>query len=206
MAPDRQQGVGGRPPNQEPSSSDPSSSDPSSSDIAEVLTWAKISALSRRVSAIEADEVAQVTAEKIWRSWNKPSVEAVRSQGTAKRRAYVSVVARNTYRDLVREHQRRLARNARSADRSLAQLPDRPGVNRPTVSEVAAAHAGRLVLVESLAILPGRQRVIAYLIIARQLTPSEVGEMLNIEAQTVRKHLRSAKEALRDHIAQAEAI
>lgn len=179
---------------------------PAPEDFRKILVWARIAALRRGVDDIEADEVAQVTVEKIWRRWDQPNLAAARARGEERWKAYVFKIALNTYRDLVRGHQRRLSRQQRASDLPDELPVERPGTLRPTIGEAAVNHAGRLVLMEMLAVLPLRRREIVFLRLEKGQTNREIAELLQIEPQTVRKHLREAFEELRRHLAANESV
>ncbi len=180
--------------------------EPTDGQIAEIRAVAWKSALASGAAWHEADEVAQETAVKLWLSWERTGLTAVRSSGQARWHRYIRTTSVNVHRDLIRSHVRRLDRNNRSAGgREVASTP-RPGsVTRvPTNIDAIEAHLARAVICDEIRSLPVRQRAVAEMIMIDELSPREVAAKLGIQDQSVRKHLRAAKEALQRRLTEAE--
>lgn len=167
----------------------------------DVLSWARQAALSRGANAHEADEVAQITLEKLWLRWDSAGVAAARTAGPERWSAYVRTVAFNAHKDQIRGYQRWMDRARQDLP---AVDPDRVGrpnvIRRPLIAGVAGSHIARLLLVEQLAQLPDRQRRIAFLRIEVGMSNREVARELEIQPQTVRKHFRLALDVLREQL------
>ncbi len=156
-------------------------------------------------NTFEADEVAQLTAYKLWRRWKDPKVIALRRIGGSRWRGYIREVAKNAYVDQVRQHQRRLARQQKAyecrvghratwVDGQIAQV---------WVNNIEASLA-RDLIVEEILKLPPQQQKVAVRMFLLEMSAREIAEELGLEAQTVRKHARSARETLRTRILEAE--
>lgn len=153
----------------------------------------------------EADEVAQLTAYKLWVRWEHPKVIALRRIGGSRWRGYIREVAKNTYVDQVRQHQRRIARQQRAyecrvghratwVDGQIAQV---------WVNNIEAS-LGRDLIVEEILKLPPQQQKVAIRMFLLEMSAREVAEEIGLEAQTVRKHARAARETLKARIIEAE--
>ncbi|MEM9561597.1 MAG: sigma-70 family RNA polymerase sigma factor [Actinomycetota bacterium] len=172
-----------------------------------IFETARATARSKGANRYEADEVAQLTAYKLWRRWdNDHKLAALREIGGARWRGYIRETARNTHIDLIREHQRRIARQHRAHERRTGQpaADERTGTSLVRVDNVEAWLA-RASIAELIMELPTQQRKVAARMFILEMSAREVGEELGLEAQTVRKHARAAREALQARLAEFEA-
>ncbi len=170
---------------------------PSDTELAHVLTVAKAAARRAGAVAHELDEVAQRTTIKLWHRWDDATVKAVREGSSFRWDAYIRQTARNVHHDLIRSHHRRLNRNTVAAGASIAMAMSRPrpGTVRsiPQNPNGIISYLARQRILESIDVLPHNQRIVATLILIGELTPVEAGELLDLQPQTIRKHLRKAK-------------
>ncbi len=172
-----------------------------------IFDTATATARSKGANRYEADEVAQLTAYKLWRRWdNDNKLAALRTIGGARWRGYIRETARNTHIDLIREHQRRIARQHRAHERRTGQAAgdERAGTNLVRVDNVEAWLA-RDHIAELIMELPTQQQKVAAMMFVLEMSAREIGDELGLEAQTVRKHARAARETLRERLAELEA-
>lgn len=170
-----------------------------------ILEVAKKAALAKGASEHEAQEVAQITAFKIWRDRDRAHIKAALTWADDERLdSYVRTAARNTHFDLVRAHQRRIRRQIKAAlpgygesvaEQARADTPDTP-------AEVLQLLA-RSLLAEEIMKLPPKQRRVAALVYLEDRSIREVAELMDIQSQTVRKQLRAAKAKLADVLSEA---
>jgi len=174
---------------------------PSDEELAYVLTIAKTAARRFGAAPHEVDEVAQRTAVKLWHRWEHPTVHAVRSKLGLSWDAYIRRTARNVHLDLIRSHHRRLERNTKASPIRVSNTHPRPGTvtQAPQTTDGVTAYIARQTIVDRIDALPAKQRLVARLVILNELTPREAAEVLGMQPQSVRKHLRAAKEALINH-------
>ncbi len=171
-----------------------------------IFETAKAMARQLGTNPYEADEVAQLTAYKLWRRWDSdPKMAALRDIGGARWRGYIRETARNTYVDLVREHQRRLARQQKAHERHAGPTAaeERPGTVWVRVDNVESWLA-RDAIAELILDLPPQQRRVAVRMFLLEMSAKEVAAELKLEPQTVRKHARLARETLRVRLTEAE--
>lgn len=169
-----------------------------------IFTTAKIRARALGANEFEADEVAQLTAYKLWRRWEHHKVVALRSIGGARWRAYISEAAKNTHVDLIREHQRRIARQQRAHEQHTGTPPTVDSTVTGVKVDNVESHMARDAIVWEILCLPRQQRRVAVRMFVLEMSAREVADELGIEAQTVRKHARAAREALRQRLLEAE--
>lgn len=171
---------------------------PTDSDLAEVRTIATASARYYGAKPHELDDIVQRTMIKVWEQWNAPHMTRARRRRGVRWAAYIRRITKHTHLDLIRSNRRRLQRDATAADIP-HPLPPRPGVERDTGNGVdhIELSIARDYIIELLAQLPERQRLVATLVLVEEKTPTEVGERLDWEPQAVRKSLRIAKEKLK---------
>jgi len=176
----------------------PPISTPSDLDLIHVLEVAGSAARHAGAVSHERDEVAQRTTIKLWQRWDDDTVKAVREGSAFQWDAYIRHTARNVHRDLIRSHHRRLSRNTIASGASIVLATARPGTIRPIpwTPDGIVSYLGRQMILESIEILPRNQRVVATLCLIGELTPREAGELLDLQAQSVRKHLRAARRTL----------
>lgn len=185
----------------------PPISTPSDLDLIHVLEVARAAARHAGAVPHELDEVAQRTAIKLWQRWDDDTVEAVREGSPFQWDAYIRQTARNVHRDLIRSHHRRLKRNTVASGASIVLATSRPGTIRPVpcTPNGIVSYLARQRILESIEILPRNQRVVATLCLIGELTPKEAGELLDLQAQTIRKHLRAAKHTLAALLSEPES-
>lgn len=176
----------------------PPTTRPSDLDLIHVLEVAKAAARHAGAFHHELDEVAQRTTIKLWHRWDDETVKAVREGSPFQWDAYIRQTARNVHRDLIRSHHRRLKRNTVASGASIVLATSRPGTIRPIPNSPnnVVVYLARQQILELIEILPRSQRVVATLCLIGELTPKEAGELLELQAQTIRKHLRAAKHTL----------
>lgn len=172
-----------------------------------IFTAARLTAMGLGANTFEADEVAQLTALKLWQRWEDAKVGTLREIGGTRWRGYIRQTARNTHVDLIRQHQRRLAREQRSEEGRIGR-PIVDGVARIEPSPVGdvEAWAARDEIASEIARLSGQQRKVAAMLWVLEMSVAEVASELRIEKQTVRKHARAARETLRLRLAEIEAL
>ena len=184
----------------------PISSTPSDLELAHVLEVARAAARHAGAVPHELDEVAQRTTIKLWHRWDDETVQSVRNGSPFQWDAYIRKTARNVHRDLIRSHHRRLRRNTVASGASIVLATSRPGTIRsaPATPGGIIGYLGRQLILESIEILPRNQRVVATLVLIGQLTATEAAELLDLQPQTIRKHLRAAKYALREILSESD--
>lgn len=170
-----------------------------------IFETAKARAVQLGTNRYEADEVAQLTAYKLWRRWEHPKVVTLRSIGGARWKGYIRETAKNTYVDLVRQHQRRLARQQRAYESRTGHLVTCVDgeMAQVWVNNIEASLA-RSMVAEEIMLLPTQQREVAARMFLLEMSAREIAEDLGLEAQTVRKHARAARERLRIRLSEAE--
>lgn len=170
-----------------------------------IFETAKAKAKQLGTNTFEADEVAQLTAYKLWQRWEDPKVTKLRRVGGARWKGYIRKTAKNTHVDLVRQHHRRLARQQRAHERQTGHGPRfiEGHITQAWVNNVEYS-LGRAAIAEEILNLPGQQREVAARMFLLEMTAREIGEELGLEAQTVRKHARAARETLRIRLSEAE--
>lgn len=182
----------------------PSGDSPSNRDLEVILKLARQEALARGANAHEADDVAQQVMIRLWRTWREPHVVRARLRGEKRWHGYVRSAARNVHIDEIRKYQRRIGREDRYVDHPAATLPARPHVVRPVPPHPfeAEAYLGRELLVGLLDDLPQKQREVALAVFVNELAIPEVAEQLGLQAQSVRKRLRTAQRTIRQMLIQ----
>ncbi|MGI9596956.1 MAG: RNA polymerase sigma factor [Acidimicrobiales bacterium] len=176
-------------------------------ELARILSIARATALAIGASEHEADEVAQTTAVKLWMKWEADHVQRAMSWDRRRWESYVRRAAKNVHFDLVRGHQRRISRQCRAADQS----PFGPHDYEVTYAVPASpseieAHLARAMIAEEIMKLPSRQRQVAARMCLEEMSVAEVAADLNIQAQSVRKHLKLARAALRKRLSDLETL
>ena len=168
---------------------------PLDTELTHVLVVAKAAARHAGAAPHELDEVAQRTTIKLWHRWENETVKAVREGSPYQWNAYIRQTARNVHRDLIRSHHRRVRRNSVASGASIVLATSRPGTIRPIPHNPCglSSYLARQRILESIEILPRNQRVVATLILIGELTAREAAELLDLQPQSVRKHLRKAK-------------
>ena len=168
------------------------------SDLAHVLQVAQSAARRAGAAPHEVDEVAQRTAIKLWHRWDEATVRVVRSGSTFRWNAYISQTARNVHRDLIRSNQRRRHRGTVAANLRPTLTAHRPGTIKPPpeTSDGLITYLARQHILDAIETLPSNQRTVASLILIAELSTGEAAQLLGIQPQSVRKHLRAAKLAL----------
>ena len=170
-----------------------------------IWTLARRAAMRVGASEADADDVAQIVTERLWRTWDDSHVRAARGRGPDAWDAYVVVAGRNALRDLVRSRRRRQAREQGVAAPEVRPPPAaRPGVQRsPLVSPSAIdEYLARLEIAAAIKELPGRQRYVAWRIFIDGWSLERVGNELGLSPRTIRedksKALAGIRAALRD--------
>lgn len=180
--------------------------EPSDADLAQIATIAERTATKYGANRFEAEEVAQLVAIKLTEKWSSDQLVEARSRGGQGWRNYISASARNLHRDLLRAHERRVARERKAVGIADGTLPDRPHVNRaqPRDEPDIEACLARLAVLEMIGNLrSNRQRQCMALIFIEGLSPAQTAERLGIHSQTVRFHLRDAMKEIRTDLDRA---
>lgn len=172
-----------------------------------IFAVARATARALKANTYEADEVAQLTAYKLWRHWEDPKVVALRGIGGSRWRGYIRQTARNTHYDLIRQHQRRLARQLRAEERRTGRpvTTDGGGLVRIAVEDIEAWIARQL-LTQEIELLPPQQRRVAARLFLLEMSTREIAAELDLQEQTVRKHARAARETLRLRLAEHQLL
>lgn len=176
---------------------------PTTAELQETLQVARISARKHGADSFESEEVAQNTTIKLMNIWTRKDVVNARRRDTDGWRNFVAAVARNVHRDLVRSQQRRKARELRAVGAAVEPPADRPGVQReaprdPEGVELFLARVAVEDLIETLE--SERQRDCMRLVYVDGLSIGESADVLGLEVQTVRFHLRRARNLLRGQL------
>lgn len=166
-------------------------------ELARILSIARTTALAIGANDHEADEVAQTTAVKLWEKWHTEHVQRALTWNQKRWEGYIRQAARNVHYDLVRGHQRRISRQCRAAGQSPLGTNDHDVADASASPAEIEAYLGRALLAEEILKLPNRQRQVAARVCLEEMSIAEVAGDLNIQAQSVRKHLHLAREALR---------
>jgi RNA polymerase sigma factor (sigma-70 family) len=161
--------------------------------IRRIFVVARLEALRRGASEYEAQEVAQLTAFKIWRDQDRPHIQRALRRGGSRWDGYVRRAACNTHFDLVRSHQRRLQRQERAATLDGLARTDATPHSGADIERYLAESA----VAAAIMTLPPRQRKVAARIYLEQWSVSEIADDMGIQPQTVRKLLRTAQAKLR---------
>ncbi len=152
----------------------------------------------------DADDVAQVVTERLWRTWERPHIRTARRRGSASWNAYVAVAARNAWRDLDRSHRRRRTREITSATSTArVSLPIRPGSSHhasvpPTLANEIDEYLARLEIVEVIKTqLTHRQQQVAWHIFVDGWSVIRVANELGLSQHTIRRHKAKAIACIR---------
>ncbi len=186
----------------------PSGESPSNRELADILKLARQEALNRGANTHEADDVAQQVMVKLWRTWQKPHVVRARLRGGKRWHGYIRQAAKNIHIDEIRKHQRRINREDHYVDRPTGTLPTRPHVVRPVPHHPfeAEAYLGRALLIGLFDELPKKQREVALAVFVNELGIKEVAEQLGLQAQSVRKRLRTAQGLIQQVLTQFDEL
>jgi RNA polymerase sigma factor (sigma-70 family) len=170
-----------------------------------IFSVARATARSLGGNDYEADEVAQLTAYKLWCRRADPRVVDLLTIGGARWRGYIRQTARNTHIDLIRQHQRRLARQQRAEEgRTGRPFVEGDAALVPVPVGDVEEWIARQVIADEIELLPTQQRRVARRIFLLELSVAEVAEELQLQQQTVRKHARAARQWLRNRLSEAE--
>lgn len=170
-----------------------------------IFAVARATALSKGVNTYEADEVAQLTAYKLWRRWEDSMVVTLRAIGGTRWRGYIRKVAINAYIDQVRQHQRRLARQLR-AEEVRTGRPAVEGADHLQPAQIGDVEQwlARHSIHELILLLPAQQQKVAARVWLLEMSVREVALELGLQEQTIRKHARAARENLRQLLNESE--
>jgi RNA polymerase sigma factor (sigma-70 family) len=154
--------------------------------MGEVRQIARRGAIRAGANRHEADDVAQDIALKFFRLWHDPSIVRARSGAAHSWGAFIARSARNRHLDLIRSARKRQEREAKAF------------IEVPHDSGGPDAYLARLEIVEAIERLKRpRHQQCAELIWVRGMSIRQAAEILDIEPQTVRLHLREARRELR---------
>ena len=170
-----------------------------------IFDVARRTVLSMGANTYEADEVAQLTAFKLWQTWDRTNLVSIRLE-EIRWRAYIRRVARNTHVDLIRGHQRRIARQQRAHEEQTRGRPCAPEAEGTVPVDTSGIDAwlARDAIAREILQLPVQQRKVAARIFLEDRSVNEVAVELGLQPQTVRKHARAARETLRTRLSEAE--
>lgn len=169
---------------------------PTDRDLQRILNVARQQAMTLKVNHYEADEVAQETVFKLYLKWDTPSVRRARRWSDVRWDAYVRKTARNVYRDLVKSHNRRLARQTKAMGRDIPVLFPSGAIAAPPSPSGVDSYMARALLAEEILKLPRQQRAVAIRICIEEMSVAEVAEELDLQPQSVRKNMRAARRSL----------
>ncbi len=170
---------------------------PTTQDLQRILQIARRKALSLGANTHEADEVAQETVVRLYLKWNSRSVARARARNDARWEAFVRRVARNIQWDLIKSHQRRLARQTKAAGRNVPIVHKTGAISAPAAPTGVDAYMARAAIAEIIMNLPRQQRAVAIRICIEEKSISEVAAELNLQPQSVRKNMRAAREVIK---------
>lgn len=172
--------------------------------LIEVLAVARMAALREGACASDADEVAQIVVERLWRKWGQPSVVSARQKGRTAWRRYVAKSARHALMDHRRSEGRRWRRERTASPLFRPRLPDRPGaggrralVAPSPADEIDEYLARRLIAQAMLTELTERQLEVAVLFFIDGWSTAEVAERLGVSARTIRSDRKEIVERIR---------
>ncbi len=189
----------------ETSRSRPCSSEPTDKDLELILAVAKSTARAKGANHYEADEVAQSVVVKLWAKWDLPKIRQARGRPDDQWIAYIRTTARNLYIDRIRAHQRLIARQTRASTiHDGNTVTSSNGWQVPATPSMAEGLVARWTIADEIRTLPSKQRAVAEAIFLRELTVKELAAEMNVQTQLIRKHLRRAKQTLRDRLTEAE--
>lgn len=170
---------------------------PTAQDLQLILDVAKLKALSLGANTCEADEVAQATAIRFFEKWNTRSIRVARARSRNRWEAYIRRVARNIQWDLIRSHQRRLARETKVAGRNIPVVHRNGTISAPETPAGVDSYMARAAIAQIIMELPPKQRAVAVRLCIDELSVNEVAEELGLQPQSVRKNMRAAREAIK---------
>lgn len=178
---------------------------PDEGDLTEVRQISRATASALGANRFEADEVAQAVLVKLWMKWNAPHIVRARMRSESRWKAYIRRTTTNVYYDKIREHQRRVARNAKAAAASSLGPGGASSIwNAPIDSREVEAYLARDWICAEILRLPPMQGKVAAYVFLEEMTVPEVAEALGIQDQSVRKSLRAAKATLQKRIGEGE--
>lgn len=170
---------------------------PTTRDLRRILAIARRKALALGANTHEADEVAQETALRLYMKWRSRSVRRARARNEVRWDAFVRRVAQNIHWDLIKSHQRRLRRQTKAAGKDVPILHQSGAISAPASPDGVDTYMARAMLAEEILKLPRQQRAVAIRICIEEKTVNEVAVELQLQPQSVRKHMRLARETLR---------
>ncbi|MEM7273154.1 MAG: sigma-70 family RNA polymerase sigma factor [Actinomycetota bacterium] len=173
---------------------------PTSEDLRQILDVARNKARAMGANTHESDDVAQLTALKLFLKWRSDPVVKARRFDDARWEAYIRSVARNVYKDEIKRHLRMRSRQTRAAGRDVPIMNQTGQISAPRSSNGVEAYLARALLAEEIMNLPQRQRAVAVRLCIEEKSIAEVAEELGLKEQSVRKHMRIAREMLRDRL------
>ena len=175
-----------------------SRNEPTDVELGHIMTVARWAALRMGANDAEADEIAQSVVVRFWERWNSAGLRSARNRTATRWDGYIRRTAVNLYRDRIRGHQRRLFRQymASTTDPTVSFQPGTSTLTQTAPCQVENFLA-RTHIAELIRELPNRkQRQIAWAVFVDGKSSTEVATELGIQPQTVRKHLRPARERL----------
>lgn len=170
---------------------------PTAEDLQRILLVARQKALSLGANVHEADEVSQETALRLYLKWNSRSVKRARARSDVRWDAFVRRVARNMQWDLIKSHQRRLARQTKALGRDVPIVHKNGAISAPASPSGIDGYMARADIAEIIMNLPRQQRAVAVRICIEEKSVNEVAAELGLQPQSVRKNMRTARQAIK---------
>ncbi|MGF1596085.1 MAG: sigma-70 family RNA polymerase sigma factor [Acidimicrobiales bacterium] len=174
--------------------------------LAEVRSTAHRAVLRSGADPSEADDVAQIVVERIWRRWDEPHIRTARNRERRWWLNYLGVAARRALSDLRRSEGRRRGRELAAVSPIAGPpLPARPGhgqhatLTAPTSLDEIDDYLAQLTIAEvAHTQLTGRQRRIGQALFIDGWTVGRTAEHLGVSERTVRSDRRSMIAIIRD--------
>jgi RNA polymerase sigma factor (sigma-70 family) len=178
---------------------------PTEREARELLEVARLGAQAANARGPDVDDIAQTVVLKLTKKWNDQHVVAARGRGPNGWHAYITVAARNAFRDLMRARARAWSRQVRAVHRTEgAALHERPGVNRshPDQTSNVDRFLARLLLADLIAEcqMTPRQREVVALHLIDGLSCADIAVRLGLSVRTVNDHKLRAFRILRSEL------
>jgi RNA polymerase sigma-70 factor (ECF subfamily) len=148
--------------------------------------------LARRLTG-DSHRAEDLTQETFLRAWKRrEQLKDCRAE-----RVWLFRIATNVWKDELRKR--------RSRGGELSPLPDEACVSEPTPVHSAETRESLAHALKQLGALPVRQRTVLYLTAVEGLSTHEVGDILEIDANTVKVNLSLARKRMRGLMARQDS-